>query len=250
MLSLDRRRELLHLISTRGSGQVGDLARALGVSASTVRRDLNELHDRGLLARVHGGAARADVLEPLRATRVSARPEQKRRIGARAARLVYDGSTILVTGGTTTEAMLPFLEGVRGLTVLTNGLAVASALARFPHVEVVVLGGLLRASEMSLLGHLTVAALRELTAEQVFTGAWGVDELGITGADLAEATTDRSVVAAARRLVVLADAAKIGRRGTVRLAGPDAVDVLVTDTDADPDRVAAIRAQGIEVLLA
>ena len=251
MLTLDRRRELLQLIRVRGTGNVTELAGTLGVSPSTVRRDLNDLHAHGLLARVHGGATMTGEPEPSPVVRSVAAGEQKRRIGAYAAGLVTDGSTILVTGGTTTEAMLPYLADRRDVTVITNALTIAWQLARFAAVEVVVLGGLLRKGELSLLGHLTVAALRELSPEQVFTGVFGIDaEAGITGAHVREAETDREIIARARRLVVLADAVKIGRIGPARLAAADRVHTLITDEGADPAVVADLSALGVAIVTA
>jgi DeoR/GlpR family transcriptional regulator of sugar metabolism len=251
MLNLDRRRELLQLIRIHGTGNVTDLAGQLGVSPSTVRRDLNDLHAHGLLARVHGGATVTTDFEPAPVVRSGAGAEAKRAIGARAATLVRDDSTILVTGGTTTEAMLPYLADRHGLTVITNGLAVAGYLARFPAIEVVVLGGLLRPGELSLLGHLTVAALRELSPEQVFTGVFGVDaEAGLTGAHVREAATDREFVARARRLIVLADSSKIGRIGPARLADVERIDLLVTDPEAPAGPLADLAARGVPTLIA
>lgn len=248
---LERRRELLQLIRIHGTGQVTELATKLGVSPSTVRRDLNDLHGQGLLARVHGGAMASTEFESSPVVRSVDAEAQKNRIGARAARLVRDGSTILVTGGTTTEAMLAHLADRTGLTVITNALPIAGALARFPGVDVVVLGGLLRPGELSLLGHLTVAALRELSPELVFTGVFGVDaEAGVTGAHVREAATDREIIARARRLVVLADASKVGRIGPARLADADRVHTLVTDAGVDPVEVADLAALGVSVIIA
>ncbi len=248
---LERRRELLQLIRIHGTGQVSELAVRLGVSPSTVRRDLNDLHGQGLLARVHGGAMLTSDFEPSPIVRSVDAEAQKNLIGALAATLVPDGSTILVTGGTTTEAMLPHLAGRSGLTVITNALPVAGALARFPGIDVVVLGGLLRTGELSLLGHLTVAALRELSPELVFTGVFGIDaDAGVTGAHVREAATDREIVARARRLVVLADGSKVGRIGPARLADVDRVHTLVTDAGADAARIADLRARGVAVVTA
>lgn len=251
ILNLDRRRELLQLVRVNGTGNVTDLAGRLGVSPSTVRRDLNDLHAHGLLDRVHGGATVPVDFEPALVVRSTAEAAAKRLIGARAAGLVRDGSTILITGGTTTEAMLPHLADRDGLTVITNGLTIAGHLARFPAIEVVVLGGLLRPGELSLLGHLTVAALRELSPEVVFTGVFGIDaEAGITGAHVREAATDREFITGARRLVVLADGSKIGRIGPARLAEVDRVDVLVTDEGAAPAALADLGARGVTTLMA
>ena len=250
MLSLDRQRRLLQLLRVHGSGNVGELADALGVSASTVRRDLREMNDRGLLTRVHGGASVLDAdLEPVLTSRSSEHSEQKRRIGQAAAERVPDGGTVLITGGTTTEAMLPFLAGRDGLTVLTNGLNIAYQLARYPEISVVVLGGVLRHEEMSLLGPIAEHVLAEFHVDLAFSSAFGIHpDAGMSGANVTEAGTDRRMLQSAGSLVVLADSSKFGRRGPVRLASVDQISRLITDDEAPPDALDVLRRHGVDVV--
>ena len=248
-LGPQRQRELLNFIRAYGTGSVTEMARLLGVSASTVRRDLNELQQRGLVERIHGGAAPlTDDLEPLRPLREVALADEKRRIGQAAAAHVKDGSTILILGGTTTEAMLPFLGGVRKLTVVTNNLAVVTRLAAYPEIEIIVLGGLLRRQEMSLLGHLTIAAVAEFGVGQVYSGAFGIDpEIGVTGTNLGETQTDRSLASSAPELVMLADHSKLAQRGPARLVPTTAISTLIVDDGADPALLDRFRAAGVTV---
>lgn len=249
LLGPKRQRELLNYIRSYGTGSVNEMARLLGVSASTVRRDLNELQERGLIERVHGGAAHvSDDVEPLRPLREISFADEKRRIGEAAAKLIADNSTVLITGGTTTEAMLPYLGSIRGLTVLTNSLPIVTRLSQYPDVAVVVLGGLLRRQEMSLLGHLTIAGLDEFGIDQVFTGAFGIDpEIGLTGTNLGETQTDRSLIGSARELILLADHSKLLQRGPARLAPTTAITTLVTDDGADADILSRFRDAGVTV---
>ncbi|MRX44760.1 DeoR/GlpR family DNA-binding transcription regulator [Agromyces kandeliae] len=249
LLGPKRQRELLNFIRATGAGSVNEMARMLGVSASTVRRDLNDLQERGLIERVHGGAAHVDDdVEPLRPLRETVNAEQKHRIGQAAAAHVRANSTVLITGGTTTEAMLPFLGGVRGLTVLTNSLTVVNRLAQFPEVDIIVLGGLLRRQEMSLLGHLTISGLSEFGIDQVYTGAFGVDaDMGVTGTNLSETQTDRSLASSAREVIVLADHSKLSQRGPARLIPITGISTLIVDADADPADLARLRSAGVNV---
>jgi DeoR/GlpR family transcriptional regulator of sugar metabolism len=252
MISLQRQKQLLEYIAARESAQVTELSSAFGVSLSTVRRDLNEMEQSGLVRRIHGGVVLAEQRDesPL-VQRASRYPEHKRRIGQAAAELVQDGSTIILTAGTTTGAMAPFLKSKRDLTVITNALHVAYQLASYPHINVIVLGGWLRHSESSLLGHLTAQALQDLRADQVFIGAFGLDmEHGLVGTYMQEVETDRRIIAAARKLVVLADHSKFSMTGSVRLASFDVVSTVVTDTEAPATTVEALRARGIEVVQA
>ncbi|MCT2084506.1 DeoR/GlpR family DNA-binding transcription regulator [Microbacterium enclense] len=249
LLGPKRQRELLNYIRAYGTGSVTEMAKILGVSASTVRRDLNELQERGLVERIHGGAAPlTDDLEPLRPLREVAFSDEKRRIGQAAASHIADHSTVLILGGTTTEAMLPFLGAVRGLTVLTNSLMVVNRLAQYSDIALIVLGGLLRRQEMSLLGHLTIAGLDEFGIDQVFSGAFGIDpEIGVTGTNLSETQTDRSLASSARELIMLADHSKLTQRGPARLVPTTAVSTLITDDGADADVLQRFREAGVIV---
>lgn len=249
LLGAKRQRELLNYIRAYGAGSVAEMSKLLGVSTSTVRRDLNELQERGLIERVHGGAAHvSDDVEPLRPLREISFADEKRRIGQAAAAHVADHSTVLILGGTTTEAMLPFLGSVRGLTVLTNSLPVVNRLSQYSEIAIIVLGGVLRREEMSLLGHLTIAGLDEFGIDQVFSGAFGIDpEIGVTGTNLSETQTDRSLASSARELVMLADHSKLAQRGPARLVPASAITTLITDDGADSDILDRFRAVGVTV---
>lgn len=250
MLEVDRQQAVLHHLRLNGSGNVADLAEALGVSPSTVRRDLADMSDRQLLTRVRGGASLSGAQsEPDRARRGIAQEREKRRIGAVAAERVVDGSTLLITGGTTTEAMVPFLADKARLTVLTNALNIANLLSGYRAITVVVLGGILRHEEMSLLGPIAERTLAEFHVDMAFYGAFGIDaEAGLFGAHALEASTDRSLLASAASLTVLADHTKFTQRGPVRLASLGAIATLITDTATDDEPLSAIRAQGVEVI--
>ncbi|MFD3443104.1 DeoR/GlpR family DNA-binding transcription regulator [Microbacteriaceae bacterium 4G12] len=247
-----RQRELLDHIRSHGVQQVHDLARVFGVSASTVRRDLDELAQRGLIERHHGSAVSTDerVLTTW-SSRQHTHPDRKRRIGEAAAALIAPHSTVLILGGTTTDALLAALPPRSEFTVITNSLGVAGRLAYYAGIEVVVLGGHMRRTELTLLGPLTTTALQEFSIDTVITGAYGVDaEHGVSRTNLVDVATERALLAGGSRLVVLADASKLGRHGAARLARIDSVHTLVTDAEADPGQLASIRAAGVEVLLA
>jgi DeoR/GlpR family transcriptional regulator of sugar metabolism len=250
MFSVDRQRRLLQHLRAEGSGNVLELAETLGVSASTVRRDLKEMDGRGLVTRVHGGASVLDGdLEPALSSRSSNRSEQKRRIGKAAAQRIPDSATVLITGGTTTEAMLPYLAGHEHLTVLTNGLSIAYHLARYPEISVVVLGGVLRHDEMSLLGPIAEHVLVDFHVDIAFFSAFGLDATtGLTAADVNEAGTDRRILQRAGALVALMDSSKFGRRGPVRVADIEHLSCLITDDEAPTDALEHIRARGVEIV--
>src|ERR1700712_1720196 len=250
MLEVERQQAVLHHLRLNGSGNVADLAQVLGVSASTVRRDLADMSDRQLLTRVRGGASLSGVQsEPDRAGRVIAQEAEKRRIGAAAAERVTDGSTLLITGGTTTEAMVPFLAAKERLTVLTNAMHVANLLSTHRHISVVVLGGILRHEEMSLLGPIAERTLADFHVDVAFYTAVGIDAFhGVYGAHAQEASTDRSLIGSAASLTVLADHTKFSQRGPARLGPPSVIDTLITDDGTDLEPLALLRSHGVDVV--
>lgn len=249
MLSHQRQGELLRHLRLRAGGSVNELAAVTGVSSSTIRRDLEELVSQGLLTRVHGGAKLVgDGVEVAPIARQAEHIEEKRRIGEAAATLVEDNSTILISGGTSTEELLPHLSQRTGLTVLTNSLTVALRLSHNVAITVVVLGGVLRHAEMSLLGSLAERAIEEFHVDRAFIGIYGIDpELGLTGAVVHETNTDRVLMRAVPDLVVLADSSKFGQRGPVRMAPVGRIGTLVTDTGAPAATVSRLIAAGVDV---
>jgi DeoR family transcriptional regulator of aga operon len=257
MLRADRRRETYELIERTGSASVSDLSRELDVSVQTVRRDLEALEEDGLVERVHGGAvvagngAAAALIEGAQNERAPAHAAEKRRIGEAAARLVRPGSTIFLSGGTTIEQVVPHLPENTRLTVVTNAVNVAAALGRRPGIETIVLGGYLRHSELTLLGPMAEAAIRDFRIDQALYGCFGLDaDDGLSGASLVEAAMDRVVLDAVEHLTVLADGSKFAQRGPVRLAGVDRIKELVTDRDAPEDGVRRLTQHGVEVTVA
>lgn len=250
MLVPDRHRTLLDEVRRRGSAQVAQLADAVGVSSSTVRRDLAVLEAEGLLLRARGGAylRTADAPSPRAASLSSPSDDTgKQRLGRRAVELVDDGMTIMILGGSTTATMLPLLAG-RRLSVVTNGLDVANALAPHPETTVVMLGGVLHREQMTLLGRMTEQNMADLHVDVMFAGAYGIHpDVGVTGNKLTTAAYRHTMLRHAASLVVLATGEKFGRQGPTVLAHVDQVDTFVTDEQAPLDTVEAVRALGARV---
>ncbi|SDG18721.1 DeoR family transcriptional regulator, fructose operon transcriptional repressor [Sinosporangium album] len=255
MLSEKRRSTLLSHVRTNGSVSVDDLADLLGVSVSTVRRDLDEMDERGLLRRVHGGAIalpNAESSEVSLVERAIRNLSEKSRIAARAVDQIKPHSTVLLTGGSTCAQMVPHLGRVRDLTVVTNSVAIAHAIGTSgDQVQVLVLGGLMRNTELSLLGHLTTQALADIHIDTAFFSAFGLDpEYGMLGAHLAEAETDRNMITVARDLVVLADHTKFSQSSAVRIAPVSRIGTVITDDATSDGAVNRLRAQDVTVIIA
>ena len=240
MLIPDRRRRVLEHVRRHGSATVDDLAELLDVSGSTIRRDMARLERDGVLVRTHGGAVvSTSAARSERPAEPSGTDEAKERIGRRAAELVADGSTIMVLAGSTTSAMIPALYD-RDLTVVTNGLDIAHGLRHAPNISLVVLGGYLHREQMTLLGPMSSAAMSSLHVDAMLAGAWGVDaDTGVTGTKIIQAGNHEVMLRHTEKLIVLADATKLGRRGPTLLAGMEQLDTLVTDAagSAEIDRI-------------
>jgi DeoR/GlpR family transcriptional regulator of sugar metabolism len=248
VLAAQRRQQVLRAVRS-GTTQVAELAAAFGVSEMTVRRDLRDLEREGKLMRVHGGAMSV-LAEPSFAEIEVERSAVKDAIGAAAAALVDDGQTIVLDIGTTTLALARHLRG-RTLTVITSNLAAYEELLAEASVELVLLGGVVRRNYRSLVGVLAEDALRQLRADVAFLGASGIDaQLGILDTTMVEVPIKRAMMDAAERCVLLADSAKFGMRGVVRVCGPERLQTLVTDAGVAPRARAAFERAGVEVVVA
>ena len=239
---------ILEELSAIGSVGVTDLCERLGVSAATVRRDLEHLEDQRLLTRTHGGAVAQMVSYelPLR-YRSARRQEQKRRIGLEAAGRVHDGAVIGLTGGTTTTEIARAIAD-RPLTVVTNALNIASELAIRPNIKLLVTGGVARPETYELVGPIADRTVGDLHLDTAFIGADGVTaSAGLTTHHEIEAHTDRAVLDAASSVVVVVDGSKLGRVAFVEICPVAAVNELVTDDEADPTELDRIREAGVTV---
>lgn len=234
MLARQRQELILAEIRRSGAVQVHALVSRLGVSDMTIRRDLDVLARRGLAEKVYGGATSVvgrSTEEPgFEAKSVRALP-QKEAISARAAGLIRPGTAIGISAGTTTWTFARFLDDVPELTVVTNSIRVADVLQKGGRTDRnVVLTGGVRTPSDALVGPVAVQTLRSLHLDIVFLGVHGfADGPGFTTPNLNESETDRALVEAGGRLVVLADNTKWGTVGISTIADLDEADVLVTD---------------------
>ncbi|WP_234327068.1 DeoR/GlpR family DNA-binding transcription regulator [Streptomyces sp. NRRL WC-3742] len=248
-LKADRAARILTHVTEAGSADVHALCALLGVSGATVRRDLKELHDQGLIHRTRGGAITGPVNTelPLR-HRSKRRQEEKARIARAAAELVPDGAVVGLTGGTTTTELARVLADRRGITVVTNAVNIAAELTGRPEVRLAVTGGLARSASYALVGPDAERMLAHYHLDVAFTGVDGLTaQEGCTTHDEMEAQTDRAFLRSSRRAVVLADSSKIGRVTFASICPLSEVHDLVTDDDLARDQEQAIADRGVRV---
>ncbi len=251
ILDVERRQQIVALVESNISQTVAELSERFGVSPATIRRDLQLLSTRGLVERAHGGVVRRapDVVStpelPLQ-KRAGLQAEEKQRIGQAAATHVRDSDTIIITAGTTTARMIPHLAERKGLTVITNALNIVQLLANYPDINVIVLGGTLRHSELTTLGSMVEDAIANLRATTLFMGSSAIHPThGLSADNLDEARCDQLLMTAARNVVLLADHSKFGQIATVRVAPVTRIDRLITDSGVAPERIDAIAEQGV-----
>jgi DeoR/GlpR family transcriptional regulator of sugar metabolism len=248
---VERLEQVRSFIELRQRASIGELADQFQVSPVTVRRVVKELAGRGDIRAIRGGAVaarRAPRELPVR-QRAAEQSELKALIGQAATALVGDGETVFLGSGTTVHEVAKNLTGRSGLTVLTNSLLVIDTLIDSPDVSVVALGGELRRSELSLIGHIAEHVLHDLRATTVIMGIHAIHpELGLTNDYLPETMTDRAILGLGARVVVVADHTKCGRVSAAFVAPVTAIDSLVTDAGAPEAFVAALRDQGVTVL--
>jgi DeoR/GlpR family transcriptional regulator of sugar metabolism len=253
MLGPQRQAEILQRVRSTGGVRVSELVAEFGVSDMTIRRDLEALAERGLVAKVHGGATappagRTD--EPGFAAKSGRQRAEKAAIAARAAAMVPPGGAVALSAGTTTAALARRLTGLPGLTVVTNSIPVADAFYRGGRADqTVILTGGVRTPSDALVGPVAVAALAMLHTDTLFLGVHGMSErAGYTTPNLMEAEVNRALMAAAGRLVVLADADKWDTVGISSIAPLDAAQTVVTD-DRLPEPARAALAEHVEELI-
>ena len=253
-LSQDQRMErVLQMLETRDSVQVAELAEAFSVSEVTVRNDLAELARRGLVARVRGG------VRPLQRGqselgfdfRLRLEVEGKQAIARAAAELVGDGEAIALDASTTAYYLALELRGKRELVVVTNGLLVAASLADAPGINVLVTGGMLRLSAMSLVGDLGADLLRATRINKGFLGARGLSiERGLMDLNPDEVRIKQEMAEACEQVIGILDGTKWHRSALLTFVAADDVDAIVTDSSAPADQVETWRARGTDVVTA
>ena len=253
MYAAERQQEIVRRARDEGRVDVSSLAHHFGITTETVRRDLTRLERHGLLRRVHGGALPVERLgfEPAVDERTARRAAEKERIGKAALAFLPQEGAVLIDAGTTTARFADALPSELALTLVTNALPIALQLARLPKSTLLTIGGRVRERTLAQVDAWARQSLESLHVDVAFLAANGIAvERGLTTPDLAEAEVKRAMVAAAAKVVVLADSTKFGQVHFARFADLNQIDVLITDDELDPEAAETLRAAGVQVVLA
>ncbi len=251
----ERQDRIARIVEEHGRARVSDLSHRFGVSAVTIRKDLVALEADGRVVRTHGGAIVPDRNTPELAFDLRERLQQdeKTAIGAAAVEMVEDGETIVMDASTTALAVARRLKARGGwsqLTVITNGLRIASELAGSPGIIVLMLGGRVRWEALSVVGQLGDGLFSRINVQKAILGAAGFTlEAGLSDATDEEVQIKRSMVAAAREVVAIVDHTKFERVAFATFCHTDQITSVVTDIGAPAEMVDALVSAGIEVRL-
>jgi len=251
MLVQQRRQRVLDLVSRKGFVTLTDLARALRVSDSTLRRDLDHWDTQGLLKRIHGGAMFTGENSSLPALeeRSETQTREKRAIAQAAAQRIRDGDAILLDGGTTTLEVARLLVG-RSLQIVTNSLPIGGLFASSRDTDLVILGGYVYPKTGVALGPLTVRMMEDIHVHQTILSVGGITSKGLFNSNMLLVETERQMMRCADEVVVVADHTKIGRRALAYLCELSAIGTLIVDADLDRSQRTLVEGAGIGLVLA
>lgn len=247
----ERRQAILAALEEAGQLSVDDLSNRFDVSEVTIRQDLQALSERGLLLRTRGGAYSSNTLPELSfELRQQQYAAQKARIGQAATALVHYGDTIFLDASTTVQTIIPHLKRLAELTIITNSLKVAINLLDSPHIHVILPGGSLRRTSISLVEQPHCDLIEDLNIQLGFFGARGLTIAeGLSDVHLGEVKMKRAMVERCQRVVGLIDARKWGKVAASTFAYLHQIDTIISDTAAPASLVEQVRQQQVEVIL-
>jgi DeoR/GlpR family transcriptional regulator of sugar metabolism len=251
VLLQERRQHVLDLIGRQGFATLDSLARSLGVSQSTLRRDLDHWAERGLVKRIHGGAmytGDGTGLPPLE-ERSERQLAEKRAIAKAAAERIRDGDAILLDGGTTTLELARLLVG-RPLQVVTNSLPIAQVLSGSRQTDLIILGGYVYPKTGVALGPLLNRMLDDVAVQQVLMSVSGITAKGLFNSNVLLVESERAMMRRGDEVVILADSTKFGRQALAQLCELAAVDTLISDAALAPEHRRLVDDAGVRLIVA
>lgn len=249
----ERRKFILDNIFQNGFVRVADLADALQVTQTTIRKDLTYLEGQGLLYRAYGSAlpTTAQVMDISLNTKKLINFKKKQKIGRRAVELLQENDSIMMGAGSTIEVMAEVLKPRGRLNVVTPAVNISMALGDMSGVSVMQLGGILYGNSLCVIGSESKNQLKNLHCSKIFFGVDGVDpEFGVTCATIEEAELLHQMIEVSASAIVLADSSKLGYKGFGRICGCEDIDILITDTGIKEDTRKALERLGVRVIVA
>ena len=249
-----RKENILRYVDSIGSATIKELATALSVSTATIRRDLDELDQRKLIKRIHGGAQTArssrTAYEAAYLDKSGQMVEEKARIGFAAASLVENGDTILLDSGTTALQVARNLSDKQNITVITYDLHIANSIELAPSSTLIVTGGIRRPDFGVLTGSMVLDFIRGIRVDKSFLSADAVDiDFGLSNATFHEADLKKALISSGQRVYLIADHSKFGNLALIQVCSLSDIDLLITDTQLPEKYQRLLEKKNCEYLL-
>lgn len=249
MLTSQRKQFILERLKRDGRIVAKDLSEELDLSSDTIRRDLRELAQEGLLQRVHGGALPASPAMADFARRETIQPEGKAAIGRTAAQMISNGQVVMLDGGTTAVQIAQHLAPTLRATIVTHSPSIAIALVEHPQVEVILIGGRLFKHSIVSVGAAAIEAISQLRADIYFMGVTGIHpDVGLSTGDFEEAKVKLALSRAAAETYVLASQEKLGAASPYIIASLSAISGLIVETDTPETALSIYEAKGLSII--
>lgn len=249
---LDRRAQILKIIEEKGRVKVVTLSEMYKVSEVTIRNDLAQLEEKGLLIRARGGAFRAQRVGMDYKLNIKAKKhyKEKQTIGKATAALVKEGETIILDSGTTTLEVARQLGSFKDLTVITNALNIAIELAQYPQIKIIIPGGFLRDKSLSLVGPIAESSIQNYYCDKFIMGVDGIDaEYGVSTPNVEEAHLNKLMIDISREVIVVTDSSKFLHRSLAFIAPIRKIDKVITDTKIPDEERQRLENAGIKLIL-
>lgn len=251
--TVSRRIKILETLKANGQVNVKELSEALDVTGVTIRNDLAQLEKKKVLIRARGGAIKIDQNQldedyPL-SDKQKKQLDEKKEIGKKAAALIENGNTIIIDSGSTTHQLAKNLESFEDLTVITNALNIATLLAEYKNINVIVPGGILKKNSLSLVGIMAEKGFKDFFCDKVFLGVDGFDlDFGISTPSPEEAHLNQIMIEISKEVIVVTDSSKFDRRGFAFIASVNKITTVVTDKGIRPEHKSKLEKLGIKVI--
>jgi DeoR family transcriptional regulator of aga operon len=251
--TVNRRAQILDLLNNLGKVSVTRLSNQFKVSEVTIRNDLGRLEQKGLLIRTRGGAIKHDRvgIDYTLNEKQKQHFTEKQKIGKKAIEFITDSDTIILDSGTTTMEIAKNLDRFSELTVITNALNIAGYLSKLKNIKVIMPGGYLRPSALSLVGSPAEQNLRNFYCDKLFMGVDGIDcKHGLFTPNVEEAHINRVMIEISNEVFIVTDSSKFLRRSFAFIAPIDQVDTIITDHDIPTDSKRQLIEMGKKIVLA
>ncbi len=251
-LTIDRRMKILELLDQNGQVRVSNLSEVFHVSEVTIRNDLGHLEEKGLLIKTRGGGIKSQRvgIDTRLNEKAKIHSSEKILIGKKAAEIINDNDTVIIDSGTTTLEIAKNLGNFKNLTVITNALNIASQLVNFDQIKVILLGGILRNTSLSLIGSLPEGAIKNFFCDKVFLGVDGINsEYGISTPNAEEANLNKLMIDCSKQVIVVTDSSKFKRRSFVHIAPINKINTVITDSNIPGDELKKLQDLGINVII-